>query len=272
LRYYAFLLSVMGRFDGKVVIVTGSSAGIGQDAVLAFGREGASVTIHGRNPEGLAETEKFLKEAGVPSERILTVTGAVDEETVPAKIIDETVAKFGRIDVLVNNAGALGIPGVDKDSLENFDFIIKVNLRSVIELTQRAMHFLEKTKGNVMNVSSNASMCAFTDATFYTISKAALDHYTRNASLKYGPNVRINAVNPGPVTTAIFDKYGVEKDKQENFFKWVGKTSALNRGGVPREITSILLFLASTEASYVTGACWVADGGHMHFTLPVDFR
>ncbi|KAH7699681.1 hypothetical protein AAVH_33212 [Aphelenchoides avenae] len=213
-------------------LLPGSSGGIGQDVALSFASEGASVVIHGRNAERIASTEQLLRE--------------------------------------VNNAGTLGRPDLDNESLENFDFIFKVNLRSVVELTQLAMPYLEASGGNVINISSNAAHRPFQHVTFYSVSKAALDHYTRNASLKYGPKVRVNCVNPGPIRTAILDKCVVNGDVPTKFEKWIQQTSGLNRAGVPTEVTSVIKFLASNEAAYVTGACWVVDGAHEHFTLPMS--
>ncbi|KAH7698480.1 3-oxoacyl-acyl-carrier-protein reductase, partial [Aphelenchoides avenae] len=247
-----------------------SSGGIGQDVAVSFAIEGASVVIHGRCPERIASTEQLLRDAGVKPESVLSVCGDLSADGTPKRIVDETVAKFGRIDVLVNNAGTLGRPDLGSDSLQNFDFIFKVNLRSVVELTQLAMPYLEASGGNVINVSSNAAHRPFQHVTFYSVSKAALDHYTRNASLKYGPKVRVNSVNPGPVRTAILDKCVVNGDVPTKFEKWIHRTSGLNRAGVPPEVTSVIKFLASHEAAYVTGACWVVDGAHEHFTLPMS--
>ena len=121
----------MGRFEGKVVIVTGSSSGIGQAVLLGFAKEGASVVIHGVNQQRLNDTEALLKSNGIPESRFLTVQGEVQDEKVQEKIINDTVAKFGRIDVLVNNAGVASKGGVsDLSSIENLDYVMSINFRA----------------------------------------------------------------------------------------------------------------------------------------------
>ena len=121
----------MGQFEGKVVIVTGSSSGIGQAVLLGFAKEGASVVIHGVNQQRLNDTEALLKENNIPESRFLTVQGEVQDEKVQEKIIEETVVKFGRIDVLINNAGVVSKNGVtDVSSVENLDYVMDVNFRA----------------------------------------------------------------------------------------------------------------------------------------------
>ena len=121
----------MGRFEGKVAIVTGSSSGIGQAVLLGFAKEGASVVIHGVNQQRLHDTEALLKSNGIPESRFLTVQGEVQDEKVQEKIINDTVAKFGRIDILVNNAGIGSKNGVtDLSSVENLDYVMNINFRA----------------------------------------------------------------------------------------------------------------------------------------------
>ena len=120
----------MGRFEGKSIIVTGSSSGIGQSAVIAFAKEGASVTVHGTNSDRIEKTRQLLKEAAIDDSRILVIQGGVEQEETLQKLINETVAKFGKIDVLVNNAGISNSSGADPNSIENFDQVMAVNLRA----------------------------------------------------------------------------------------------------------------------------------------------
>uniref|UniRef100_A0A914QIP6 Uncharacterized protein n=1 Tax=Panagrolaimus davidi TaxID=227884 RepID=A0A914QIP6_9BILA len=118
------------RFDGKVVIITGSSSGIGQAAAILFAKSGASVTIHGRSENGLQKTMDMLLEAKIPKEKIHSVRGAVTEESVLKALIDETVSKFGRIDVLINNVGTSNKEGeTNQRTMENLDYILNVNLK-----------------------------------------------------------------------------------------------------------------------------------------------
>uniref|UniRef100_A0A914QM59 Uncharacterized protein n=1 Tax=Panagrolaimus davidi TaxID=227884 RepID=A0A914QM59_9BILA len=172
--------------------------------------------------------------------------------------------------MLVNNAGATCKPNTANNALENFDYLIKVNLRSIIHLTQLAVPHLEKTKGNIVNVSSAAAVRAFPDVTFYTLTKAALDHYTRNCALMYGPKgIRVNTINPGPVNTEIFSRHNPSDEVIQAHQKWVKETTALGHFAEVSEITPIILFLASDKASFVTGASWFADGGHSIHMTPI---
>jgi len=261
------------RFEGKVVIVTGSSAGIGQDAAVAFGKEGAKVVIHGQNVDRLTKTASMLLEAGVPTKNVLKVVGSMEDPNTPAEIVKQTVDKFGQIDVLINNAGAGIKPNhYDNDSMENLDFLYNVNLKSVVLLTQLAIPYLEKTRGNVVNVSSISSTKVQSSQTFYNMLKAALDHFTRCYADKYGPKgIRVNSLNPGFVRTLIVERKNLGATAQQQFEQYAADYSPLGRVGLPSEMSTILKFLASDEASFVTGVNWIADGGHTLYTPPLDF-
>uniref|UniRef100_A0A914PUN4 Uncharacterized protein n=1 Tax=Panagrolaimus davidi TaxID=227884 RepID=A0A914PUN4_9BILA len=147
----------MYDFRGKTVIVTGSSAGIGQATAIRFAKEGANVILHGRNPDGIEETKAKLKELGIGDERIEVVFGEMTEEKTLHELIDKTVAKFGQIDVVVNNAGgAAEQVGMDTAEIESWDYIFNLNLKrwGLMVLNSLALPYLEKTKGNIVNVSS----------------------------------------------------------------------------------------------------------------------
>uniref|UniRef100_A0A1I7Z660 3-oxoacyl-[acyl-carrier-protein] reductase n=1 Tax=Steinernema glaseri TaxID=37863 RepID=A0A1I7Z660_9BILA len=147
----------MSRFANKVAIVTGSSHGIGQAAAVQLASEGASVTIHGRSLEGLQTTEKMILEKGVPTERILSVQGNIQDDETLKELVEKTLEKFGKIDVLVNNAGVVGLSG-DFDSMDAYEYIHDINIKSIVKLIQLAEPHLEKTKGNIVNVSSVAAV------------------------------------------------------------------------------------------------------------------
>jgi NAD(P)-dependent dehydrogenase (short-subunit alcohol dehydrogenase family) len=264
-----------GIFAGKVVIVTGSSAGIGQDVAVMFYKEDAAVVIHGQNADRLQQTHDLMVAkvpAGPnPDSRILQVLGSMEADDTPKKIFSATMAKFARVDVLVNNAGALQKPGCrDANSLENLDFLYRVNLRSAMELTQLCAEELAKSRGCVINVSSIASMKTFVGNINYGTVKAGLDHFTRNSAVLYGPKgVRVNSLNPGPIQTYIFERNGVTGEAREKFDRRVEETAALGQWGTPSETTECIKFLADNKAaSYVTGACLVVDGGSVLYSGP----
>jgi NAD(P)-dependent dehydrogenase (short-subunit alcohol dehydrogenase family) len=266
-------LRVMPSFDGKVIIITGSSTGIGRHAAVAFAKAGASIVMHGQSEERLRQTEELVTNSGISKEKSLCIVGSMEDENTPKKIIDATIAKFGRIDVLINNAGAVMKPSTDIYDLENFDYLIKVNLRSVIALTQLAVPYLAKTHGNVVNVSSVVSTRVLPQAPFYAMTKSALDHFTRHAAGQYGADgIRVNSLNPGPVETHIWNRHYTTPEAQETLNEWAVESTILRRAGRCEEMTPVLLFLASDDASYVTGANWLADGGYAINTKSFDLN
>lgn len=248
------------RFLHKVVIITGSSSGIGREAAIQFSNEGASVVIHGQNAERLDETAKLILACGIPAERVLKVLGSLENSEIPEKIVNETLNKFGQIDVLINNAGTASKPGIeDKDrlALDNLDFIYAVNFRSIVQLSLLALPHLKKTKGNVLNIGSLAGTRVSGHHIFYGPMKAALDHWTHGFAQLAAPNVRVNSLNPGPIRTPIFDRANVSEVE----LKIYANATLLGRFGQPNEMATIMKFLCSDDASYVTGATLLADGG-----------
>uniref|UniRef100_A0A7E4VFU3 Short-chain dehydrogenase n=1 Tax=Panagrellus redivivus TaxID=6233 RepID=A0A7E4VFU3_PANRE len=259
----------MGRFTDKVVIVTGSSAGIGKAIILGFAKEGANVVLHGTNTERLADTEADLRKAGIPDNRILKIQGYLNEDAAIEKVINETVARFGKIDVLVNNAGVYKKPGGYKTETENYDYVFAVNVRAVFRLVELATPHLEKTKGNIINVSSALSISKPIErgyqGTVYGMSKSTLDRFTKNINqslMKKG--IRINNINPGPFES-LFHKRHLEPAAVEEAFggfqKLVQKINPAGRFGQPEELIPAILLLADEKSSFITGSIWVIDGG-----------
>uniref|UniRef100_A0A915DC90 Uncharacterized protein n=1 Tax=Ditylenchus dipsaci TaxID=166011 RepID=A0A915DC90_9BILA len=219
----------MARFTGKVVIVTCSNCGIDQATALLFGQEGAKVTIHGSEENDLKLTVRLMLHSGVSDEDILVVEGAIDNDNTLKNLIEKTVSKFGKIDILVNNSG--GIPQQKNNhndhDMDNFDYLFNINLKSITTLTRLAMPYLEESKGSVVNVSSFGGQKAFSDYAYYTNTKTALDNYCRNAAIKYvKKGIRVNNVNPGFITArsaADGDKRvnKFESNWIKNMFQWV---------------------------------------------------
>ncbi|CAK5084805.1 unnamed protein product [Meloidogyne enterolobii] len=215
-------MSSVKRFVDSVVIITGSSAGIGRQTALEFAREGASVVIHGQCRERLEETEKLLNKEGIGPKRILSIIGQLEREEVPKQILEQTLDKFGKIDVLVNNAAAGCKPGItfkagsDANSLANLDYLFAVNLRSVVQLLEGALPYLEATKGNVVNISTSGALRPLRSAAFYCALKSALNTLTESYAQIWGPKgVRINNVSPGPIKTLIFERNGICGTRKE---------------------------------------------------------
>jgi NAD(P)-dependent dehydrogenase (short-subunit alcohol dehydrogenase family) len=179
-----------------------------------------------------------------------------------ARAVSEAVERFGRLDVLVSAAGIISTGTVETTALSAWDEMMNVNLRAVFHLMQLAVPPLEKTRGNVVNVSSVTGLRAFPGVLAYCVSKAALDQLTRCSALELAPKgVRVNAVNPGVVVTEIHRRGGMEEEAYAAFLEHSRETHPLGRVGRPEEVADLILFLASERASWITGATYSIDGG-----------
>ncbi|KAK0418607.1 hypothetical protein QR680_013667 [Steinernema hermaphroditum] len=252
------------NFGGKVVIVTGSSSGIGQGIALLFAERGANVTIHGLDRDELETANKSLLESGFNSERILAISGNLANPMIAEELVNRTVEKWGKLDVVVNNAGVDSKPGVPLDSEENFDFTFTVNVKAIARINKLAIPYLEKTKGSIVNTCSITALKRINGApTFYAMSKAALDHYVRyEAPGLAEKGIRMNNIAPGLVCTNIKARVGFSHEWFQQMAKECSERDIpLGCTGTPREMANVVAFLASEEASYVCGTTFVVDGG-----------
>jgi NAD(P)-dependent dehydrogenase (short-subunit alcohol dehydrogenase family) len=250
----------MGReFAGKVALVTGATSGIGRAVSLCFAETGASVCAVGRSEAALAVVSESIRQAGGAP---LTIAADVTKESETRRAIDETISKFGRLDVLVNAAGHISSGTVGNTSLAAWDAMMNINLRAVFNLMQLAVPHLEQTKGNIVNVSSVTGLRSFPGVLAYCVSKAGLDQLTRCAALELAPKgVRVNAVNPGVVVTEIHKRGGMSEEDYQNFLERSKTTHPLGRVGNPGEIAELILYLASDRAAWITGGTYSIDGG-----------
>lgn len=249
----------MKEFDGKTAIVTGATSGIGRAAAIQFAAAGANVAAVGRDETALAEIKNEISARGGA---VKTIRADVTNENDVQKIVSETVAEFGNIDVLVNAAGIILNGTIETTKPEDYDALMNVNVRSVFLLMQRVVPQLEKTRGNIVNVSSVTGLRAFPGVLAYCISKAAVDQLTRCAALELAPKqIRVNAVNPGVVVTNIHKRGGMSEENYAAFIEHSATTHPLGRAGRPEEIADLILFLASEKASWITGATYSIDGG-----------
>jgi len=243
----------------KVVLVTGSTSGIGHAVAVKFAAASARVVALGRNQDALREVESAVKNAGGEA---LTLTVDVTNSEQGQRAIDETINRFGRLDVLVNAAGHISTGSIENTSLSAWDAMMNVNLRAVFQLMQMAAPHLIKSKGNIVNVSSVTGLRSFPGVLAYCVSKAGVDQLTRCAALELAPNgVRVNAVNPGVVVTEIHKRGGMSEADYEKFLEHSKTTHPIGRVGDPKEIAELVFYLASEKAAWITGATYQIDGG-----------
>lgn len=246
--------------QGKICLITGASSGIGRAAALLFAERGAKVIAVGRNEK---ELKSLRDESNAAAEEAIKIQLAdVLELTQVEKVISETIASFGQIDVLVNAAGIIMNGSIENTTLDDWDKMTNINLRAVFYLTQKCVPHLEKTEGNIVNVSSVAGSRAFPNLLAYCVSKAAIDQLTRCAALELAPKrIRVNAVNPGVVVTSLHKRGGMAEEDYAAFLERSKTTHPIGRVGTPEEVAELIYYLASDKASWITGVTYEIDGG-----------
>uniref|UniRef100_A0A2A6B9I0 Nucleolar complex protein 2 homolog n=1 Tax=Pristionchus pacificus TaxID=54126 RepID=A0A2A6B9I0_PRIPA len=264
---FSTIFGNMSFFSGKVVIVTGSSNGIGRGTAVLFAKEGAKLTVTGRNAESLEETKKLCLKAGAKKDDILELIGEITDAHFNEKLICATVKKFGRLDVLVNNAGGTNFAsfgkGILDTSVDEFDQMMDLNVKQVLRLSKYSVPHLEKTNGAIVNVSSISAFLTHSKTPYYSAAKSALDQITvQMAGSLIKKGIRVNSVNPGPVATNVIVASGGTKEEQDKLFSGVGSSLPLGRIGTPDDIGKIILFLANrTQSEILVGHIVAADGG-----------
>ena len=251
----------MQRFESKVVAVTGGASGIGEATARRAGAEGARVAIADRDIERGEWVAADLKGQGVEA---LFVEAQIEREEDAADFVQRTVDRFGRLDVLVNNAGIRLYQTVVEASAASWDAILGVNVKSYAFCAKAAIPVIRQNGGgSIVNVASIRAVTAGGNMTQYDTSKAAVAGLTRGLAMDHAvEGIRVNAVCPGPIFTRFHEVRAREAGKTPDEFK---KTFAggvmLQRPGTPEEVAACILFLASDDASFVTGTCLFVDGG-----------
>jgi NAD(P)-dependent dehydrogenase (short-subunit alcohol dehydrogenase family) len=250
----------MDRVKDKVAVVTGGGSGIGEATAKLLAREGAAVAVIDIDDEnGERVTGEIAAAGGRADYHHLDVSVEKDVE----KVFSEIFGKYGKLDILVNNAGvAAGGMASHEVTEEEWDSVMDVNLKGPFFCVKYAVPYLRKSGGgSVVNVSSIMGIMAG-PTTVYCTSKAALRHLTKSDAVNYArDNIRFNSVHPGYIITPLFRKLAEKMGPVEESIEKEGKAIPLGRMGMPEEIASGILFLASDEASYVTGTELVIDGG-----------
>lgn len=246
------------RLEGKVAIVTGAGTGIGEAIAHKFAKEGAKVLLAGLPTDPVEDVARAMREHGAEVE---TYLGDLALEVHAQGCVDACVKRFGGIDVLVNNAGVfLATAETDQYPLEAFDATIQMNIRSVFLMTKLALPHLQESRGNIVAAGSEAGKLGLAMNTPYGGTKAWVHAFIQGVAVeqaKYG--VRANCVCPGAVDTAwTHEEMGPMDQKMEDM---IIAATPMARRGTAEEIANVYAFLASDEASFVTGALWSVDGG-----------
>ncbi|CAG2170127.1 unnamed protein product [Oppiella nova] len=250
---------------GKVVLITGSSSGIGAQTAVEFARHGAQVVVTGREGYGdVSEVAKQCREVSPKHLQPLEVVADVGDVGDCRRLIGTTIDTFTRIDVLVNNA-AKGVQRhiTDQDIMAHYDDCMDTNMRSVVLLTHLCAPHLAKTNGVIVNISSAMSTIPTSGGSLYTMFKSAIDMLTKCVALELAPNgIRVNSVNPGGIHTAFVEAMGFTKQQSDAVWDLAASETPIGRVGQPLDIANAVIYMASPETSFVTGTTFYCDGGY----------
>ena len=241
----------------QVVLITGALTGIGRATAVAFAGKGANVVVSGRHDDTGQDLVTELRALGAEAE---FVRADVQKEDDVRNLVDKTVARFGRLDVAVNNAGVEGELGVIQDAtVENFRAVHDTNVLGVfLSMKHELRAMAGQGSGSIVNIASTYGHKAAAGATAYVSSKFAVEGLTKTVALEQGNSgIRVNAVGPGPTDTVMLDRFTGTEEGNDALIA----TVPMGRRGTPEELANAIVFLSSPEASYISGTVFEVDGG-----------
>ena len=243
----------MSKLNGKVAVVTGGNSGIGYATAQEFKKQGATVIITGRNQEKVAKAATELGVKGIVAD--------VSEITAINNLVTKVKDEYNSVDVLFVNAGVFITAPVGENTEEQYDLQMGINLKGAIFTLEKFLPILNEG-ASVINLASVLGYTGMPNTAIYSASKAGLISYTKTAATELASRkIRVNAVNPGPIYTPIFEKTGMAEEQLNGFATAMQDRIPLKRFGQPEDIAKLVSFLASDEASFITGAEYNIDGG-----------
>lgn len=244
-----------GRVQGKVALITGAASGMGRTHAQLLAEQGADIFVTDVNEAGLAETVALVKPLGV---KVASALHDVADEVQWQQIADQAQQTFGRVDILVNNAGIAMPRRLEETTTEEWDLVMAINAKGPFLGCRTILPLMKPAGGSIINISSAYGMVGGPNAAAYNASKGAVRMLTKGAAIdlaRYG--IRVNSVHPGVIRTSMTEEYINDPSIGEMLLS----TQIQKRAAEPREVSQVVLFLASDESSFVTGAEYTADGG-----------
>ena len=248
------------RFEGKVVAITGGGSGIGKEAAARFVAEGAKVAINGRDPAKLAAAAKNIDPSG---KNVVVFAGDVAKPETGASLVDGAVSAFGKLDVLVNNAGVFNPKPFIELTEADYDWYLDTILKGKFFTAQAAAKAMKEKGGVIVQTGSMWAIQAIgaTPSAAYSAANAGVHAMVRNLAIELAPyKIRINAVAPAVVETPVYNTF-LSDDQVKEVLPTFNAFHPLGRNGQPRDVADAILFLASEQASWITGAVLPVDGG-----------
>lgn len=244
----------MKKLENKIAIVTGGGSGIGRAIARRFAKEGANVLIVGRK-------EAPLRETCEESANLSYLVGDITQTETIEKLLAAVRQRFGRLDILVNNAGWCPVQPITELTIEDYDRAFSLDVRAVVELTLHALPLIRQSKGSILNLSSVGATHRAPNLSMYVGAKAAVENFTRVWTMELaGDGVRVNAIAPGAIRTNIWNVTDLSPEAAKAHEDSIAAGIPFGRFGTPEEVANVAAFLASEEASYISGAICAVDG------------
>ncbi|HUE95044.1 MAG TPA: SDR family oxidoreductase [Longimicrobiaceae bacterium] len=248
----------MGKLDGRVAIVTGATRGIGQAIAEIFAVEGARVVVAGRSREAGIRVADGIRERGGEA---LYLEADVRRQDDNKRLVDTALKEFGGLDVLAANAGILALGSITEVSMDSWRDALDTNLNSLFFLLREGIPHLRERGGSVVVTGSIAAHKGFPHHAAYCASKGAVQSLVKQAAVDYGPRIRINLIQPGPVDTELYHSSAVAFANPDTILDEVPGSLPMKRVGTAQDVARTALFLAGDESSWITGSVLTVDGG-----------